>query len=76
MRLISQDGDIDVPYESVYLLTEKEYICAYIIPNGIKFVMAKYVDPDELKTVLEALKFSRSMGKLTFRFPLEGIAKV
>lgn len=71
MRIISQDGKINLPYEMTALLVSDNYIQA-VFAGGIQqspYVMAMYSTQDKLLSTLDAIdeKFSRGNG--IFRFP-------
>ena len=73
MRIISQDGRINLPYEMTALLVSDNYIQA-VFAGGIQqspYIMAMYSTQDKLLSVLDALdeKFIVSRGDGIFRFP-------
>lgn len=73
MRIISQDGKINLPYEMTALLISDNYIQA-VFAGGIQqspYMMAMYSTQDKLLSVLDALdkKFIVSKGDGIFRFP-------
>lgn len=53
MRLISQDGTVDVPYEFTSLVADGEYIKA--ITNGKKCVMGTYSSEEKSDKVMKML---------------------
>lgn len=73
MRIISQNGNINIPYEMTALLVSDNYIQA-VFAGGIQqspYVMAMYSTQDKLLSALDALdeKFIVSRGNGIFRFP-------
>lgn len=76
MRIISQNGKINLPYEMTALLVSDNYIQA-VFAGGIQqspYVMAMYSTQDKLLSVLDALdeKFIVSRGDGIFSFPKDG----
>lgn len=74
MRLISQTGDIDVPYETTSLSRTKNIIRAYV--QMISVVMACYSTDEKAKKVMEMLHRAYHEAVTpdnvsTFRFPKE-----
>lgn len=56
MRLISQTGDIDIPYENTSLSRVKNIIRAYVPMIGEKgTIMAQYLTEEKAKKVMKAL---------------------
>lgn len=73
MRIISQDGKINLPYEMTALLVSDNYIQA-VFSGGIQqspYIMAIYSTQDKLLSVLDALdeKFIVGRGDGIFSFP-------
>lgn len=73
MRIISQDGKINLPYEMTALLVSDNYIQA-VFSGGIQqspYIMAIYSTQDKLLSVLDALdeKFIVGRGDGIFNFP-------
>lgn len=76
MRIISQNGKINLPYEMTALLVSDNYIQA-VFTGGIQqspYVMAMYSTQDKLLSVLDALdeKFIVNRGDGIFSFPKDG----
>nr|DAE01653.1 MAG TPA: hypothetical protein [Siphoviridae sp. ctkyp1] len=76
MRIISQDGTINLPYEMTALIVSENYIQA-VFAGGIQqspYVMAMYSTQDKLLSVLDALdeKFIVRKGDGIFSFPKDG----
>ena len=72
MRIISQDGSINLPYEMTALLVSGNYVQA-VFAGGIQqspYMMAMYSAQDKLQDALDMLdrRFG-SMGDAIFRFP-------
>lgn len=72
MRIISQDGTINLPYEMTTLLVSDNYIQA-VFAGGIQqspYVMAMYSTQDKLQDALDMLD-RRYVGidDAIFRFP-------
>lgn len=56
MRLISQTGDIDIPYENTSLSRTENIIRAYVPMIGEKgTIMAQYLTEEKAKKVMKAL---------------------
>lgn len=55
MRLISQNGEIDVPYEITSLSRTGNIIRAYVPMVGEGTVMARYLTKEKAKKVMKAL---------------------
>lgn len=56
MRLISQTGDIDIPYENTSLSRAENIIRAYVPMIGEKgTIMAQYLTEEKAKKVMKAL---------------------
>lgn len=69
MRLISQNKQVDVPYECVYLSVEGEYICARSFPVGQNLLMAEYKNYSALNQALHDLQVAYTAGDKYFCFP-------
>lgn len=73
MRIISQDGKINLPYEMTVLLISDNYIQA-VFAGGIQqspYIMAMYSTQDKLLSALDALdeKFIVGRDGGIFKFP-------
>lgn len=72
MRIISQNGKINLPYEMTALLVSDNYIQA-VFAGGIQqspYVMAMYSTQDALQDALDMLdRRFVGMGDGIFRFP-------
>lgn len=73
MRIISQDGRINLPYEMTALLVSGNYVQA-VFAGGIQqspYMMAMYSTQDKLLSVLDALdeKFIVGRDDGIFKFP-------
>lgn len=77
MRIISQDGTINLPYEMTALIVSGNYIQA-VFAGGIQqspYVMAMYSTQDKLQDALDMLdRGFAGMGNAIFRFPKDGEA--
>ena len=76
MRIISQDGKINLPYEMTALLVSDNYIQA-VFAGGIQqspYIMAMYSTQDKLLSVLDALdeKFIVGRNDGIFKFSEDG----
>ena len=75
MRIISQDGKINLPYEMTALLVSDNYIQA-VFAGGIQqspYLMAMYSTQDKLQEALDMLdRRYVGMGDAIFRFPKDG----
>lgn len=75
MRIISQDGKINLPYEMTALLISDNYIQA-VFAGGIQqspYVMAMYSAQDKLQNAMDMLNRRYiGMGDGIFRFPKDG----
>lgn len=77
MRIISQDGTINLPYEMTALIVSENYIQAVFASGTQKspYVMAMYSTQDKLKDALDMLdRRYVGMGDAIFRFPKDGEA--
>lgn len=54
MRLISQYGNVDLPYENTVLLHNMEYVVAQ--HDGKEYVMGKYSSEEKAYKVMELLR--------------------
>lgn len=73
MRIISQNGEIDLPYEMTALIVSDNYIQA-VFAGGIQqspYMMAMYSTQDKLLSTLDALneKFIVGRNDGIFKFP-------
>lgn len=73
MRLISQNGNVDLPYENTVLLHNMDYVVAQY--DRKEYVMGKYSSEEKAHKVMEMLRGAymcyatvRSDGGV-FRFP-------
>lgn len=55
MRIISQDGNVDIPYESAVLICEEGIVSAFA-NNGRIFCMGSYSTPEKALAVMEELR--------------------
>lgn len=73
MRLISQTGDIDVPYESSAIARADGLIVAYSVNyNSNKIVMGMYSTEEKAKKVMKRLYniyAEFTIANIVFRFP-------
>lgn len=73
MRLISQTGDIDVPYESSAIARADGLIVAYSVNyDSNKIVMGIYSTEEKAKKVMERLHniyAEFTIANIVFRFP-------
>ena len=74
MRIISQDGVYDIPYQSVVLAIDGNSIVAGIIGEESTIQMAYYSDPDRARYEMERLHLNYRL-KLpgTFQFAKEQV---
>ena len=74
MRLISQDGRVDFPYEKVMVEIEPEKMCDILISTpemaamGQAYIIATYSDPEKAINVMMRLhreyeRYQRASGK-------------
>lgn len=54
MRLVSQDGNVDIPYEKANIVCHNEYIRATVGEN--EFMLAKYLTSQKALEVMEMLR--------------------
>ena len=74
MRIISQDGTLNFPYEMTALLVSENYIQAVFACGMQKdaCVIAMYSTQDKLKDALDMLDKTYASGwDVTFRFPAD-----
>lgn len=81
MRLISQDGKIDLPYDNISLSIEKNIIfenrkksvnnetIISAFGNGSTISVAKYNNENEAKAILKRIRDSYIKNKTYFQFP-------
>lgn len=73
MRLISQTGDIDVPYESSAIARADGLIVAYSVNyDSNKIVMGMYSTEEKAKKVMKRLHniyAEFTIANIVFRFP-------
>ena len=73
MRLISQTGDIDVPYETTSLSRTENTIRAYVSMDGeIGMLMAIYSTEEQAKEAMSMLMYAYISNKPIFILPKEG----
>ena len=74
MRLISQTGDIDIPYENASLSRAENIIRAYIPETGEKgTIMAVYSTEEQAKEAMSMVMYAHISNKPIFIFPREGL---
>ena len=75
MRIISQNGKINLPYEMTALIVSDNYIQA-VFAGGIQqspYLMAMYSTQDKLQEALDMLnRRYAGMCDAIFRFPKDG----
>nr|DAH44099.1 MAG TPA: hypothetical protein [Caudoviricetes sp.] len=77
MRLISQTGDIDIPYENASLSRTKNIIRAYIPETGEKgTIMAAYSTEEQAKEAMSMVMYAHISNKPIFILPKEGKTKL
>ena len=73
MRLISQTGDIDVPYETTSLSRTENIIRAYVPMDGeIGMLMAVYSTEEQAKEAMSMVMYAHISNKPIFILPKEG----
>ena len=73
MRLISQTGDIDIPYETTSLSRTENIIRAYVPMVGEKgTIMAIYSTEEQAKEAMSMLMYAYISNKPIFILPKEG----
>ena len=77
MRLISQTGDIDIPYENTSLSRAENIIRAYIPEVGEKgTIMAVYSTEEQAKEAMSMIMYAHISNKPIFILPKEGKTKL
>lgn len=77
MRLISQTGDIDIPYENTSLSRAENIIRAYIPKVSEKgTIMAVYSTEEQAKEAMSMLMYAHISNKPIFILPKEGKTKL
>lgn len=77
MRIISQDGTLDIPYERKCIgITQDGYIIAHddicmANEEALKSVIAKYSSREIALEVMDSLRNLYTLGSKTVRFPTE-----
>lgn len=74
MRIISQTGMIDLPYDKAVLLDDGsgEIRCVLIMAGSQLDMIAKYSTPEIARNVMQNLHKQYTTGSKVFRFPREG----
>ena len=73
MRLISQTGDIDIPYENASLSRTENIIRAYIPDVSEKgTIMAVYSTEEQAKEAMSMVMYAHISNKPIFILPKEG----
>lgn len=77
MRLISQTGDIDIPYENTSLSRAENIIRAYIPKVSEKgTIMAVYSTEEQAKEAMSMVMYAHISNKPIFILPKEGKTKL
>lgn len=77
MRLISQAGDIDIPYENTSLSRAENIIRAYIPDVGEKgTIMAVYSTEEQAKEAMSMVMYAHISNKPIVILPKEGKTKL
>ena len=77
MRLISQTGDIDIPYENTSLSRAENIIRAYIPEVSEKgTIMAVYSTEEQAKEAMSMIMYAHISNKPIFILPKEGKTKL
>lgn len=75
MRLVSQDGLVDMPYDKISLFIDNWKDTGFVksvifaCGNGNTMNLAEYNDEDEAKAVLKRVRESYISKKTYFQFP-------
>ena len=72
MRIISQDGEYDIPYESSVLRIEENVIWAF--PTHVdEYIVAQYSTQEKAKKAMKMLRYELAevIKEPFFRFPAE-----
>lgn len=74
MRIISQTGMMDIPYDKAVLLDggRGEIGCALIMAGSQLEIIAKYSTPEIARNIMQNLHKQYADGSKVFRFPREG----
>lgn len=73
MRLVSQNGEFDVPYEITALSRTRNIIRAYVPIVGEKgTVIAVYSEEEQAKEAMSMAMYAHISNKPIFMFPKEG----
>lgn len=54
MRLVSQNGNVDIPYEQAHILCNMECVMARV--GNYEYTLGKYSDKDKALKVMEMLR--------------------
>lgn len=68
MRIISQDGCIDLPYENIALHREDGMIIAEVIGSEDGYVIAEYADERHAGSEMIRLRQEYELGHTAFKF--------
>lgn len=70
MRLISQDGRLDAPYEnSIIYVDGEKYNKVYVIYNNQKFLFATYPNVEKVDEILALMREKYIIREKYFIFP-------
>lgn len=74
MRIVSSDGSIDIPYESVALFAHSDGSVAYSFYGDSEFSLRlsyKYKNSDRALKVMSDIRYAYVMGRKMFVMPKE-----
>lgn len=71
MRLISEDGTMDVPYDGCVLIVADGSIIASPIASGAveQMVMGEYYSDEMAKKVLKDIRGANALGHIAYTLP-------
>ena len=69
MRLISQNGNVDIPYDKAHILCNMECVMARV--GNYEYILGKYSDKAKALTVMEMLRKKNFWDKDVFKFPAD-----
>ena len=67
MRLVSQHGNVDIPYEKAQIFCEMEYVLARV--GKYEYTLGKYSGESKSKKVMEMVREKSFWTKDVFQFP-------
>ena len=74
MRLVSQNGNVDIPYEQAHILCNMECVIARV--GDYEYTLGKYLYKSKALKVMEMLRDKNFWDKDVFKFPTDSEVEV